>query len=217
MSQSRSHTFLVPQENPSSPIRKFGLASETRHDHRSGDVLQGHEAAQFTLEFAGEWVLRTTADGKTGKVFYGPGNVSPETPVLRILDQAGVPTNIVTTQMLLGPGGLNISLPSGLANLAIGAPPRMIGGASTTKPVETATLAAAAVDVVSVQLLDQAGLRLADVRVGHMENATAVPAGGHRVRHRAAEEDRPRTSSAPATASTGRSASPTPTTACSPR
>jgi uncharacterized repeat protein (TIGR01451 family) len=29
-----------------------------------------------------------------------------------------------------------------------------------------------------VQLLDTSGARLADVRVGHMENATAVPAGG---------------------------------------
>src|SRR5581483_875452 len=42
----------------------------------------------------------------------------------------------------------------------------------------TATLTAAAVDVVSVQLLDTSGARLADVRIGHMENATAVPAGG---------------------------------------
>jgi hypothetical protein len=176
VSQSRSHTFLVPQEGTSSPIRKFGLASETRMTIAPVTFFKGNDAAQFTLEFAGEWVLRTTADGKPGKVFYGPGNVSPETPVLRILDKAGVPTNIITTQQLLGPNGLNISLP-GVASISIGGPPRMIGGAANSKPVETATLAAAAVDVVSIQLLDGA-TRLADVRIGHMENATAVPAGG---------------------------------------
>jgi hypothetical protein len=135
---------------------------------------------QFTLEFAGEWVLRSTADGKTGKVFYGPGNVTPETPLLRVLDKAGnLMSNVpqITTQTLFGPNGLNITLP-GLANLTIGGPPRMIGGAADSKPTQTATLAAAAVDVVSVQLLNQTGLRLADVRIGHMENATAVPAGG---------------------------------------
>src|SRR5581483_11730880 len=82
----------------------------------------------------------------------------------------------ITTQTLFGPTGLNISLP-GVANISIGGPPRMIGGAADSKPVQTATLTAAAVDVVSVQLL-QGTVRLADVRVGHMENATAVPAGG---------------------------------------
>jgi hypothetical protein len=175
VSQSRSHTFLVAQEGTSSPIRKFGLASETRQTIAPVTFFKG-QPQEFTLEFAGEWVLRTVADGKTGKVFYGPGNVTPETPILRIIQ--GATTNIITTQQLFGPNGLNVSVPGGAANLTIGGPPRMIGGASTTKPVETATLAAAAVDVVSVQLLDTAGLRLADVRVGHMENATAVPAGG---------------------------------------
>jgi hypothetical protein len=175
VSQSRSHTFLVPQEGTSSPIRKFGLASETRETIAPITFFKG-QPQQFTLEFAGEWVLRTTADGKTGKVFYGPGNVTPETPLLRILDKAGAPTNIITTQQLFGPNGLNVNLP-GVANISIGGPPRMIGGAATSKPVETATLAAAAVDVVSVQLLE-GDTHLADVRVGHMENATAVPAGG---------------------------------------
>ena len=54
----------------------------------------------------------------------------------------------------------------------------MIGGAANSKPVETGTLVAAAVDVVSVQLLEAGGSRLADLRIGHMENATKVPADG---------------------------------------
>jgi uncharacterized repeat protein (TIGR01451 family) len=180
VSQSRSHTFLVPQDGAPNPIRMFGLASETRETIAPVTFFKG-QPQQFTLEFAGEWVLRSTADGKTGKVFYGPGNVSPSTPLLHILDKTGAPMSGVpeiTTQTLFGPNGLTISLPGGAANLTIGGPPRAIGGASTSKPTETATLAAGAVDVVSVQLLDGAGARLADVRIGHMENATAVPAGG---------------------------------------
>jgi uncharacterized repeat protein (TIGR01451 family) len=182
VSQSRSHTFLVAQEGAPSPIRKFGLASETRQTIAPVTFFKGVTGREFTLEFAGEWVLRTVADGKTGKVHYGPGNVSPSTPILRILDEAGqlmtgLPINEITTQMLLGPDGLNINIPS-VANISIGGPPRMIGGAADSKPVETATLAAAAVDVVSVQLLDTDAARVADVRIGHMENATKVPAGG---------------------------------------
>jgi hypothetical protein len=180
VSQSRSHTFLVPQEGASSPIRKFGLASETRQTIAPVTFFKGLPN-EFTLEFAGEWVLRTVADGKTGKVHYGPGDVSPSTPLLRILDATGAPLasapiKEVTTQMLLGPTGLDITVP-GIATIQVGGAPRMIDGAFTSKPVETATLAAAAVDVVRVTLLE-GETRLADVRIGHMENATKVPAGG---------------------------------------
>jgi uncharacterized repeat protein (TIGR01451 family) len=184
VSQSRSHTFLVPQEGASSPIRKFGLASETRQTIAPVTLFKG-TPNEFTLEFGGEWVLRTVADGKTGKVFYGPGNVSPDTPLLRIIrppaSPGGTPQvqEILSTQQLLGPGGLSIEgLP--LVRVSIGTPPRAIGGADNSKPVETATLAAAAVDVVRVTLLSAGdeSLTAADVRVGHMENATAVPAGG---------------------------------------
>lgn len=180
VSQSRSHTFLVPQEGASSPIRKFGLASETRQTIAPVTFFKG-QANEFTLEFAGEWVLRTVADGKSGKVHYGPGDVSPSTPILRILDKSGAPLasapiTEITTQMLLGPTGLDVTIP-GVATIQIGGAPRMIDGAFTSKPVETATLAAAAVDVVRVTLLE-GETRVADVRIGHMENATKVPAGG---------------------------------------
>jgi hypothetical protein len=179
VSQSRSHTFLVPQAGTSTPIRKFGLASETRETIAPITFFKG-QPQQFTLEFAGEWVLRTTSDGNTGTVFYGPGNVTPETPLLRVLDKNGnlmssIPE--ITTQTLFGPTGLNVSIPN-VATISIGGPPRMIGGSVDSKPVQTGTLTAAAVDVVSVQLLDTSGAHLADVRIGHMENATAVPAGG---------------------------------------
>ena len=86
-SQSRSHTFLVPQENgPPSALKKFGLASEVRMTIAPITLFKGVAGQELTLEFAGEWVLRTVADGNNAiKVFYGPGNVSPSTPLLRIL------------------------------------------------------------------------------------------------------------------------------------
>src|SRR5579884_313921 len=154
VSQSRSHTFLVPQAGASSPIRKFGLASETRETIAPITFFKG-QANQFTLEFAGEWVLRTTSDGNTGTVFYGPGNVTPDTPLLRVLDKNGnLMSNIpeITTQTLFGATGLNVNIPN-VANITIGGPPRMIGGSAQSKPVQTATLTDAAVDVVSIQLL----------------------------------------------------------------
>jgi uncharacterized repeat protein (TIGR01451 family) len=183
VSQSRSHTFLVPQEGTSSPIRKFGLASETRQTIAPVTLFKG-TPNEITLEFAGEWVLRTVADGKTGKVFYGPGNVTPDTPLLRIIrppaSPGGAPQvqEILSTQQLLGPGGLSIDI-SPLLKVSIGTPPRAINGDDGSRPTETATLASAAVDVVRVTLLSASGsLTAADVRIGHMENATAVPAGG---------------------------------------
>jgi uncharacterized repeat protein (TIGR01451 family) len=180
VSQSRSHTFLVPQEGAPSPIRKFGLASETRQTIAPVTLFAG-TGNEITLEFAGEWVLRTVADGKVGKVFYGPGNVTPETPLVRILrpgDSGPEVQKILSTQDLFGAAGFILDV-SPLLKVSVGAPPRMIGGADNSKPVETGTFAAAAVDVVRVTLLDvEGGLTAADVRIGHMENATAVPEGG---------------------------------------
>jgi uncharacterized repeat protein (TIGR01451 family) len=179
-SQSRSHTFLVAQDGTPTPIRKFGLASETRETIAPVTLFKG-TPNEVTLEFAGEWVLRTVADGKTGKVFYGPGNVTPETPLVRIIRPgSGAPQveKILSTQDLFGPTGFTLDV-SPLIKVSIGGPPRMIGGADNSKPIETATLAAAAVDVVRVTLLSAEGsLTAADLRIGHMETATAVPEGG---------------------------------------
>jgi hypothetical protein len=181
VSQSLSHTFLVPQDGAQSPIRTFGLASETRQTIAPVTLFKG-TPAEFTLELAGEWVLKAVADGKSGKITYGPGDVSPDTPLLRII-RPGTPsptvTEILTSQALFGPGGFEIpGLP--LVHVTIGTPPRAIGGDTTSKPTETATLAAAAVDVVRVTLVqpDPETLTAADIRIGHMEVATAVPAGG---------------------------------------
>jgi len=180
VSQSRSHTFLVPQDGAPSPIRKFGLASEVRQTIAPVTLFKG-TPAEFTIEFAGEWVLRATADGVKGSVFYGPGEVSPQTRVLHIFGPgvASLPGGVidVTTQALLGAIGVPIVVP-GVAEIVLGEKPRAIGGATGSEAVQTATAASGAVDVVRIKLLSGAPVQLADVRVGHMEVATAVPAGG---------------------------------------
>jgi hypothetical protein len=67
-----------------------------------------------------------------------------------------------------------------MAEIAIGEPPRAIGGAAGSSPTASAdgTRAAAAVDVVRVRALPGAPAELADLRVGHMEASAEVPSGG---------------------------------------
>ncbi|HYH51628.1 MAG TPA: hypothetical protein VEG38_18960 [Acidimicrobiia bacterium] len=176
VSQSRSRTFLVPQEGASSPIRKFGLASETRQTIAPVTLFKG-TPQEFTLEFAGEWVLRATADGNKGSVFYGPGDVSPQTKILSIFGPAVTSPLEVTTQALLGASGLNLTVP-GVAEIVIGEKPRALSGAAGSEPTQTGTAASGAVDVVRIRLLAGSAAQVADIRIGHMEVATAVPAGG---------------------------------------
>lgn len=181
-STSLSHNFLVAQQNGSG----FGLASEVRETIAPVTFFEGTENA-FTIEFLGEWVLRATTTGLDGgaTIHYGPGEVSPETPILRTIDADGSVTNVVTTQDLFGDEGQVIEIP-GLAEIVLGEDPRAIGGDETTEPTTSAdgTSASAAVDVARVKLLeqtDEAGdvtQRAAQVRIGHMEVAAQVPQGG---------------------------------------
>ena len=184
--QSRSVTQLVPQVdvNGNRLGDNFGLMTETRMTIAPVTLFRG-QPNQLTLEFLGEWVLRAVATGVGGSagnyVFYGPGRVTPSTPVLRILP--GVAPTVdsivqITLQQLLGTDGLVVNLP-GLAEIAVGEDPRAIGGSATSAPALAGdgTLAAAALDVVRVTLLDGT---VADVRIGHMESRAQVPLGGIR-------------------------------------
>lgn len=164
-----------------------GLVAETRQTIAPVTFLAG-TPTEFTIELAGEWVLRASANGQDGgaTVHYGPGEASPETPVLRVLtppeEEGGEPVTEVqlTTQDLLQEDGLVIdALP--LANIVVGEDPRAIGQGPDSEPQVAAdgTLAAAAVDVVRVELLSEEGTgELAEVRIGHMEVRSAVQAGG---------------------------------------
>jgi uncharacterized repeat protein (TIGR01451 family) len=176
VSQTRSATRLVAQSGTDGPIQKLGLQSEVRQTIAPVTLFGGTDQ-QFTINLLGEWVLRATADGKEGSVFYGPGTVEPETPILQVLDAGGEIMNQITAQDFFGSEGLVIEVPQ-VAQIAIGEDPRAIGGNVSSKPVETATAASGAVDVVRVTLLDAGDTRGADLRIGHLEAAVAVPEGG---------------------------------------
>jgi beta-lactam-binding protein with PASTA domain len=169
VSQSSSTTRIVPGSEPG----RLGLQSETRQTIAPVTFFSG-TPFQFTVEVLGEWALQAVADGANGTIHYGPLVPSPETPIARILDAKGKVLGQLTTQMLLGRKGLDVTIP-GVAEIVIGEDPRMIGGDASSNPVEDPTQAVAAVDVVRVKLLSG---QLADVRIGHMEAAVSVPSGG---------------------------------------
>ncbi|MGH9003224.1 MAG: hypothetical protein ACRDYV_08855, partial [Acidimicrobiia bacterium] len=169
--ESRSGTRLVPQANPiptPEGIARFGLQSETRQ------IIAPVVIGPLTLKFAGEWVLRAVADGNgVGEVFFGPGTVEPSTPLLTIINGGSVVEELLF-QDLFGKTGLNVNV-GGVADITIGEDPRAIGGDINSMATETTTYAAGAVDVARVTLLGGTG---GDIRIGHMEAAVAVPAGG---------------------------------------
>lgn len=182
VSQSRSVTKLVPQTDAAGNKigDNFGLMTETRMTIAPITLLK-NTPTPITIELLGEWVLRAVATGIPGQayVFYGPGTVSPQTPVLSI--GGGTLNTVLSLQDLLGGSGLALDLP-GIASIAVGEDPRAIGGNATSAPTQggDGTTASGAVDVVRVQLLDAVAstLGVLDVRVGHMEARAKVPAGG---------------------------------------
>lgn len=185
VSESKSTLRLVAQQDANGNVigSDFGLMAETRQTIAPVTLL-GNTATPITIEFAGQWVLRAVATGLPGGAFvhYGPGDVSPTTPVLTITG-VGSPIEI-TLQDLLGPTGLTpppIVIPGvGELEIAIGEDPRAIGGDASTSPTTggDGTEASAAVDVVRVRLSLALGTEVIDLRVGHMETKAKVPAGG---------------------------------------
>lgn len=181
VSQSRSRTVFIAQRNRDGARlgNAFGIMSEVRQTIAPVTLFDG-TPNELTVELLGEWVLQVVAGGLpgTGYVHYGPGEASPETPVVRLLDSSGV-TKILNLQDLVTDDGLVIDIP-GVAEIAIGEAPRAIGGAAGSQPVvsSSGTTTAAAVDVVRVRALPGAPVQLTDLRVGHMEARAQVPAGG---------------------------------------
>ena len=171
--RSSARTLLVPGPAAGRPGGSPALAlmSEVRQAVAPVTFLAG-TPAQFTVEVGGEWVLRARADGQTGSVSFGPeGNGAA--PVLRVLGPTGGVIAAITLQELVGRSGQVVSVP-GVAEIAVGEQPRPLLGVAGPLPAGAPTVAAAAVDVARVRLLAGG----AEVRVGHMEAAVAVPAGG---------------------------------------
>jgi len=180
VAQTFSHEFLDVQQNASGhPIGlKFGLSSEIRETIAPITLFKG-TPQQITIEVGGEWVLRATAGGIPGSAFvhYGPGEVSPQIPILRVLDVDNNILGQLNVGDILPTTGLDLTIP-GVISLVVGEDPRQIGDYDGTKqPLVDAggRSASAAADVVRIIALDGA---LADIRVGHMEVQTQVPEGG---------------------------------------
>ncbi len=181
VAQTISHEFLVPSGQGGD---NFGLASEVRETIAPVSVLANEKTGveTLTIEVLGEWVLRAVATGHEGgaSVFYGPGTVNPETPVLRILPSSGNPT-VLKLQDLLGNTGLDIPADP-LIHVTLGEAPRALAkpgaapayGSSPSVDKANGMFASAAVDVLRVQ--SQAlGI---DIRLGHMEVSANSPKGG---------------------------------------
>jgi LPXTG-motif cell wall-anchored protein len=189
VSNSVSREKLVPSGSPNN----FGLMSEVRQTIAPVTLLQGDDGdpttplRTITIEVLGEWVLRVVANGKSGgaSVFYGPGEVSPEVGILRIIDSENVASNLLTFGDLFGEEGFTPINIDGVVQLAIGEDPRAIAAPGTNPDAESkpkiaanGTSVSAAVDVVRLNLLSQPDPQLADIRIGHMEASAEVPVGG---------------------------------------
>ncbi|MGH8997802.1 MAG: hypothetical protein ACRDY7_00235 [Acidimicrobiia bacterium] len=174
VSHSLSRTGLLPPA--SKDTARFGMFSETRQTIAPVTLFKG-TPQELTIELAGEWLLRATSDGKQSTLRYGPLVEEPDTTVLRI-HRKGEDDTTLTAQDILDGDGADLSTP-GVEEFIVGEPPRGIGGPRFTPPLITATRVSAAVDVLRVRIPDddEPDGEL-EVRVGHMEAALALPAGG---------------------------------------
>ena len=129
---------------------------------------------KFTLEIAGEWVMRASTDGSKGALTFGPENSEDyERPALRLF--RGEELVAVDLADLGDRTGISID-GDPIGDIRIGGEPRAINDGPNSKPTRTATRVSAASDVAVVRLFDPP----AELHVGHMELGLAVPAGGVR-------------------------------------
>ena len=166
LSRSESRTVVVPGSEPG----RLGLMGETTQVLGPVTLLAG-TANATTVELKGHWVLRVTADGKTGSVSYGPQGMAGDEALVLVRNAAGAVVAQATPSQirLAGAVGLRLAVP-GLGDIVVGEQPRARGKAGA--PPTSGTRAEAAVDLVRIRLLGQ------DVRIGHMEAAVAVPPAG---------------------------------------
>jgi hypothetical protein len=178
VSQSVTRARLVPRTGTD----RFGLLTETRQTIAPITIRRG-TPEEMTIEVAGEWILSVMVDGARSRLDYGPDADSPQTTVLRVTrpEHPGkkdhgktIEVATVTLQQLLDNDGAIVDITDNV-ELVVGELPRGIRDDHGSFPVRTTTRVAAASDVVRIVLKDMPG---ADLRVGHMEAAAAVPADG---------------------------------------
>jgi len=179
-SQSRTVTYVVPNGDGT-----FGVVSETRQTVAPITLLGTLPGTGLLVEIAGEFGLRVAATGKPG----GATAAYTGNPVITVTQLLPDPLpdlvvlGPISLQSILGPTGLTIDLP-GVLTVSAGAPPRALNGALGSAPaLENAggTAASAAADAVRIGVLaGLPGLTGVDLRLGHLEAAVTVPAGGLR-------------------------------------
>jgi len=183
-SDAKSFTVLAAPTNSSGaliPSDANGLLSETLETIAPVTLFQG-TSNEVTIRVLGTWELKVAAGGVPGSahVEYGPVPGSFNTNILEVdtLSGSTVQRQTFTFQQVFGQGGLTI--PAGpLVTLNVGTPPHAIGGSGAAVQAADGTSASGAVDVVSALVgSPSAGVHVADLRIGHMEGAAAVPAGG---------------------------------------
>ena len=157
----------------------FSVVAETRHGAGTIRLLPG-TAEQTTVEVLGETVLRARADGNPGgaALEYAAVGTDPAAPLLRIT--RGKEVVQLTSQEVLGGSVALAQTP--VMDLRIGEAPRGFDRAGGARPYVAAdgTAAYAVVDLLRVQLLTGGPGEVLDVRIGHLEAAVTVPAGGVR-------------------------------------
>ena len=170
VSQSLSRVALSPE--PVTPGR-FGGVAETRLTVAPitfgipGETQK--DSILFTLELAGEFVLRAAADGQKGNLFFGPEGADDARPVARLFQNGKE----------IGGAGFGEIVPikvgdETIGEIRIGDNPHAIGGNSEDDTTITGTRVAAAADVAVVRFFTVD----AQQRVGHMEVDLTVPPGG---------------------------------------
>ena len=207
-----SRQLLTAQQNSAGQVigPKIGVLSEVTQTVAPVTIAAG--PLSVAIEVVGVYQLQAFAGGIPGSSFIKynplfegqqpavvitipptPGNILGDllNPVLDVLpDEVG---NLIqfdpATGRLLIPLGPALSLLQPVVDLlatlgiVIGEPPRAIGGAKGSAPLQRAdgTASGAAIDLVRIQpagLLAPLADVVADVRVGHMEALAFAPAGG---------------------------------------
>ena len=170
VSESKSRTYLVPITGAPGRFRAVSEVRQTIAPVTFG--LPGSDE-QFTIEVAGEWVMRASSDGSKGTVWFGGENTSDgDRPALRLI-RGGKAIDEVGLRELGDRAGIFID-GDPVGDIRIGGEPRAILGRPDSRPTQTPTLVSAAADVVVVRLFESQ----AELRVGHMEVGLAVPPGG---------------------------------------
>lgn len=171
VSTTKARTFLQPI-----PGRRgfFEAISELRQTIAPVTFGLPGTDEQFTLEIGGEWVMRASADGKRGRLTFGPERSDDyERPALRLF--RGDELIAVDLTDLGDRTGIFID-GDPIGDIRIGGEPRAVNGRPGSRPTKTGTRVSAASDVAVVRLFEPP----AELHVGHMELGLAVPAGGVR-------------------------------------